>query len=154
MIPTMILFGLCFGRWWRTALVAAAVIWPLILLVNDVMGLEWSLLSAGALAVANTLGWVLAHQAVLGAVRRLYACRAFAAVNPATDERPRRRSEGSAQDVGFMSRAGPAYRRRSPLTARAEGVVVPAPQRRRGIARPVAKARHLAQPPAASGRQR
>ena len=75
MIPTMILFGLCFGRWWRTAVVAAAVIWPLILLASDVMGLEWGLLSAGALAVANTLVGVLAHQAVLGTVRRMRAER-------------------------------------------------------------------------------
>ena len=75
MIPTMILFGLCFGRWWRTAVVAAAVVWPLILLASDVMGLEWGLLSAGALAVANTLVGVLAHQAVLWAVSRVRAER-------------------------------------------------------------------------------
>ncbi len=75
MIPTMILFGLCFGRWWRAALVAAAVIWPLILLTNDVMGLEWDLLLAGALAVANALVGVLVHQAVLVTVRRMRAER-------------------------------------------------------------------------------
>ncbi len=70
-IPTMILFGLCFGRWWRTTLVAAAVIWPLILVTNDVIGLEWGLLSAAALAVANTVVGVLAHQAFLWAVRHM-----------------------------------------------------------------------------------
>lgn len=68
MIPTMILFGLCFGRWWRTSLIAAALIWPLILMTSNVMHLEWGLMSAAALAVANTAVGVLVHHAVVGAL--------------------------------------------------------------------------------------
>ncbi len=35
MIPTMILFGLVTGYWWKFALPAAAVIWPTLLLASD-----------------------------------------------------------------------------------------------------------------------
>lgn len=69
MIPIMILFGLCFGRWWRTTLIAAALIWPLMLVDGEVMGLEWGLVSAAGLAVANTAAGVLLHQAILGFIR-------------------------------------------------------------------------------------
>ena len=31
MIPVMIVFGMVFGWWWRSALVAGAVVWPLLL---------------------------------------------------------------------------------------------------------------------------
>lgn len=71
MIPTMILFGLSFGRWWRAALIAAALIWPLILVAADVMPLDWDLLSAAGLAVANVSVGVLVHQAILRLSRRI-----------------------------------------------------------------------------------
>jgi hypothetical protein len=45
MIPTMILFGLVFGRWWRVTLVAAALGWPLLLVVIDVVGIDSTLRS-------------------------------------------------------------------------------------------------------------
>jgi hypothetical protein len=71
MIPTMILFGLIFGRWWRVTLVAAALGWPLLLVVTDVAGIDSTLIGAGALAVVNAGVGVLVHQGVLLAYRRL-----------------------------------------------------------------------------------
>lgn len=71
MIPTMILFGLIFGRWWRVTLVAAALGWPLLLVVTDVAGIDSTLLGAAALAVVNAGVGVLVHQGFLLAYRRL-----------------------------------------------------------------------------------
>lgn len=67
----MIAFGLLFGRWWRLALVLAAFAWPLLLVVDDAMGIEPGLLGAAALGLANAGAGVLAHQLVLRLVRRL-----------------------------------------------------------------------------------
>lgn len=67
MIPTMIVFGVVLGRWWRFALVAAAVVWPV--LVADLVGLTVGLAGAAALGVANAALGVLAHQACLDAYR-------------------------------------------------------------------------------------
>lgn len=70
MIPTLLLFGLVFGRWWRFSLVVAAVTWPLALILTDVMSLEPGLFRAAVLAVGNTLVGVLVHQGLLWGVRR------------------------------------------------------------------------------------
>jgi hypothetical protein len=70
MIPTMILLGLVFGRWWRLSLVAAAVGWPALLVAGGVMDVDVPLLAeAAGLAVANTAVGVLVHQGVLLAAR-------------------------------------------------------------------------------------
>jgi hypothetical protein len=69
-IPTLILFGILCGRWWRAALAAGFIGWPLLLLGTGTMGVEWGLLGAAALAFVNTLAGVLIHQAVLRAIRR------------------------------------------------------------------------------------
>jgi hypothetical protein len=71
MIPTMILFGVIFGRWWRITLVAAALAWPLLLVATDVVGFSTSLIGAAALAVVNAGVGVLVHQGVLLSYRRL-----------------------------------------------------------------------------------
>lgn len=71
MIPTLILFGLVFGRWWRLSLVTAAVGWPVLLVVTDVMDVEVGLLGAAGLAVINAGVGVLVHQGVLRALRLL-----------------------------------------------------------------------------------
>lgn len=71
MIPTMLLFGLVLGRWWRLSLVAAAVVWPAILLVTGTMAVEAGLLGAAGLAAVNAGVGVLAHQGVLRGVRFL-----------------------------------------------------------------------------------
>jgi hypothetical protein len=70
MIPTMILFGVVFGRWWRITLAAAALAWPLLLVATDVVG-NISLIGAAALAVVNAGAGVLVHQGVLLGYRHL-----------------------------------------------------------------------------------
>jgi hypothetical protein len=62
MIPTLVLFGAIFGRWWRIALVVAALSWPLFLIVTDVVGFSSKLVEAAALAVVNAGVGVLVHQ--------------------------------------------------------------------------------------------
>lgn len=71
MIPTMILFGVIFGRWWRITLVAAALAWPLLLVVTEVVGFSTSLIGAAALAVVNAGAGVLVHHGVLVGYRHL-----------------------------------------------------------------------------------
>lgn len=78
-IVTMIFVGLVFGRWWRTAIVAGAVLWPVVLLVT---GLELTPAAFGlavVLGAANTAVGVLVHQALLALVRWYRARRAPAA---------------------------------------------------------------------------
>lgn len=75
MIPTMILFGLVFGRWWKSALVAAAIVWPLLLFAYGTLqsapgSLAGVLALAVVLAVVNAGVGVAIHQAVLHLVRR------------------------------------------------------------------------------------
>lgn len=71
MIPTVILWGLIFGRWWRATLIGSAIAWPAVLVANGIMGLESGLLAAAALAVANAAVGVAVHQGVLWVVRRV-----------------------------------------------------------------------------------
>jgi hypothetical protein len=71
MIPTMILLGVIFGRWWRITLVGAALAWPLLRVVTDVVGINASLVGAAALAVVNAGVGVLVHQGVVFAYRHL-----------------------------------------------------------------------------------
>ncbi|WBB80318.1 hypothetical protein O7606_02765 [Micromonospora sp. WMMD882] len=69
MIPTLLLFGALCGRWWRAALVVAAVGWPLRLVVGGVPSAGPGLPGGSGLAVVNTAGRVPAHQGVLRMVR-------------------------------------------------------------------------------------
>lgn len=80
MIPTMILFGLLLGRWWKSALLAAAVVWPLLLVFSGVLaGAPGSpvlvLASAAGLAVLNCGVGVALHQAILWLVRAMHGRR-------------------------------------------------------------------------------
>ncbi len=77
MIPTMIVFGLVLGRWWRAALIAASVFWPALLLWNGTLqagpegqSLVAAVLLSAALAVANAAVGVGIHQLVLAVFRR------------------------------------------------------------------------------------
>ncbi|MFC3501452.1 hypothetical protein ACFOOK_10865 [Micromonospora krabiensis] len=70
MIPTLLLFGLLTGRWWRLSLVLAALLWPALLLADGSMTVGPALLGAAALAVANTAVGVLVHRGVRWALRR------------------------------------------------------------------------------------
>ncbi|MGH3712754.1 MAG: hypothetical protein ACRDT4_04740 [Micromonosporaceae bacterium] len=76
MIPTLILFGLVFGRWWRFSLVAAALGWPALLVATGVMGVGWGLFGAAALAVVNAGVGVLVHHGIRLLVRGLRRVRA------------------------------------------------------------------------------
>lgn len=70
MIPTMILLGLVFGRWWRTTLVVAAVGWPTWILADGSQGFSWRLvLGAAGFAIANAAVGIVVHQAGLGGLR-------------------------------------------------------------------------------------
>ncbi len=70
MIPTMILLGLVLGRWWRTALVVAAISWPILLLSGGIISVAQVPVSAG-LAIINAGVGVLVGQGGLRAYRTL-----------------------------------------------------------------------------------
>ncbi len=70
MIPTLIVFGLVFGRRpWR-CLAVAVVAWPLLLVATGILGLERSLAGAAGLAILNSLVGVAIHQGLTWAIRR------------------------------------------------------------------------------------
>ncbi len=71
MIPTLILFGLVFGRWWRSTLIAAAIGWPVLLLATGVMHAGTGLLGAAAWAIVNTGAGVAVHQGARHIVSRV-----------------------------------------------------------------------------------
>ncbi|MHB8187795.1 MAG: hypothetical protein ACYDDU_17345 [Dermatophilaceae bacterium] len=70
MIPTMILFGLVFGRWWKSAIAAGVVLWPAILVFAGVIG-GADVLGAAALGALNTTAGVAVHQVALWLVRSI-----------------------------------------------------------------------------------
>jgi hypothetical protein len=70
-IATLIVFGLIFGRWWKTALIVGTVSWVVLLLVSDIIEARLAVIAvATLLAFLNTGLGVSVHQAVLHAVRR------------------------------------------------------------------------------------
>jgi hypothetical protein len=54
MIPTLILAGILLGRWWKFIIPAAAIAWPLLLIVAGISLGGADVVSAGILAVMNT----------------------------------------------------------------------------------------------------
>ena len=71
MIATLIVFGLIFGRWWKTALIVGTVSWVVLLLVSDIIEARLAVIAvATLLAFLNTGLGVSVHQAVLHVVRR------------------------------------------------------------------------------------
>jgi hypothetical protein len=69
-IPTMILFGLLFGRWWKVALVVGTSAWPVLLWAQGVIAAPPEIVGAAALGLVNTAVGVMAHQLVRALVRR------------------------------------------------------------------------------------
>ncbi len=68
MIPTMILFGLALGRWWKVTVPLAAVTWPLLLVMSDI-DLDRSEMAAVAiLSVANAAVGAALYLAAAGLV--------------------------------------------------------------------------------------
>ncbi len=80
MIPTLILFGLVFGRWWRLALIAAAIGWPVLLLATGTAAAGPVLIGAAGVAIANTGAGVTIHQGARWVVRRYRQARRGKAV--------------------------------------------------------------------------
>jgi hypothetical protein len=79
MIPTALLVGLLFGRWWKITVPIAVVGWPALLILTGVdSGFEFAA-AAGLLAAANVVVGVLANQAVRSMVRRAAAFATYAA---------------------------------------------------------------------------
>lgn len=64
-IPTMILFGLVFGRWWRTALAVSAFTWPVLLVADGVVATVDGVVSAAVLSLLNAGLGVAVHQGLL-----------------------------------------------------------------------------------------
>ena len=71
MIPTMILFGLVFGHWWKSTLVAATLLWPALLLATGVIGFDAQVLGAALFGLANAGVGVGIHQGIARTVRNL-----------------------------------------------------------------------------------
>lgn len=71
MIPTLIVLGLLLGRWWWQTLLAAAVGWPLLLVMEGVITADAGLAGALVFGVGNAAAGVLMHQAVLRLVRKV-----------------------------------------------------------------------------------
>ena len=78
MIPTMIIFGLLAGRWWKSALVVGTVGWVAVLLVTGVIDPSQTVLIFGAtfFGLANTGVGVAVHQGTLRLVRSVRSNRA------------------------------------------------------------------------------
>lgn len=71
MIPTLILFGLIFGRWPRSSILIGTIGWPIALLINNTISAGTLILGAAGLALINSGVGVLIHQVVLRLIRRL-----------------------------------------------------------------------------------
>jgi hypothetical protein len=63
-IPALIMVGAVFGRWWRVALLASAIGWPVLLVVTGAMSIGPALAGAAGLAVLNSGAGVLLHQGI------------------------------------------------------------------------------------------
>jgi hypothetical protein len=70
-IPTMILFGLLLGRWWKTALGVGTASWVVLLWTQGLVDSPADIAGAAALALANTAVGVMAHRGLLVLVRRV-----------------------------------------------------------------------------------
>lgn len=85
MIPTMIVYGLVVGRWWKTALLTATLGWPTLLLIQGPLQsgpgfLTWSVLLAAFLGLANAAVGVGVHQGILALIRWLRSSKARASI--------------------------------------------------------------------------
>jgi hypothetical protein len=69
-IPTLILVGLIFGRWWRIVIPLAAFGWSVLLIVTGVDNGFAFALGAAAIAIPNVALGALVHRALWLLVRR------------------------------------------------------------------------------------
>lgn len=70
-IPTMILFGLLLGRWWKAAMIVGTIAWTVLLWSQGLLTTPLEIIGTAALALANTAVGVLVHQLVLTLTRRV-----------------------------------------------------------------------------------
>ena len=71
MIPTLISFGLIFGRWPRSAILIGTLAWPLLLYVDNTIRAGDLLPGTAGYALINAGVGVLVHQTALRLLRRL-----------------------------------------------------------------------------------
>ena len=93
MILTMIVFGLVLGRWWKTTLIAAAIVWPVMLLEGGVLvgtpaEQAGTLAAGGLLGAVNAAVGVAVHQAIRFVVRKVWL--AVRAIGERVGRRPGR----------------------------------------------------------------
>jgi hypothetical protein len=69
----MVVFGLAFGRWWRTALAIAALGWPAVLIAMGIVDTLASSVAAAGLSLLNAGLGVLVHQGLLRLARQTRA---------------------------------------------------------------------------------
>jgi hypothetical protein len=74
MIPTMIVFGLLTGRWWKTSLVLGTVGWAAVLSLTGAVTAA-QIPAAALFGLVNTGVGVAIHQGVLRFVRRQHRGR-------------------------------------------------------------------------------
>jgi hypothetical protein len=60
-IPTLIMVGAVFGRWWRVTLLVSAVGWPVLLVVTGATSPGPALVGAVGLALLNAGAGALLH---------------------------------------------------------------------------------------------
>ena len=72
MIPTLILVGLIFGRWWRIVIPLAAIGWAVLLIVTGADSGFVFALGAAALAIPNVALGVLVHRVLWQLGRRVW----------------------------------------------------------------------------------
>jgi hypothetical protein len=82
MIPTVIVFGLVFGHWWKSTLVAATLLWPALLLSMGIIGFDAQVLGAALLGLVNAGVGVAVHQGIAWIVRTLRSRRTPVEVAP------------------------------------------------------------------------
>jgi len=82
MIPTLLLVGLVFGKWWRISIPSAAFGWALLLLATGVVSDLTHLAGAAWFGFINVTVGVLVYQAVRLAYRRISGQHHHAAPSP------------------------------------------------------------------------
>ncbi len=71
MIPTMILFGLVFGRWWKVSIPLAGIAWVVLLVATGTELSGSELLGAAALGAINAAVGAVVYLAVASVVGAL-----------------------------------------------------------------------------------
>lgn len=71
MLPTVILFGLIFGHWWKSSIAVASLLWPALLLASGVIGSDAQVLGAALLGLANAAIGIGIHQGIAWIARGL-----------------------------------------------------------------------------------